>query len=78
MNGCIENIVIFDMSVCTCSINLPVAVLNYLLCHYTKEEGFRTMLCHILSFLYLCLVRKAWSYAYPGKKRPTPWSEDGS
>lgn len=53
MNGCIENTLILDMSVCTCNRNLPVAVLKYLLCHYTKEEGFRTILCHILSFLYL-------------------------
>lgn len=60
MNNGTENTLTFGMSVHFCNRNLPVALLDYLLCRYTKPEGFRTN--HpILGFMHLCLECKGRS-----------------
>lgn len=57
MNSCIENNLISDMSVRSWKQNLPVGVLNYLLCHYTSPRSFRPIHL-IISLLHLCSVHK--------------------
>jgi len=73
MNACIENTLIFSMSMCSWNRNLPLALLDYLSCHYTKQDAFRTIHL-ILSFTHLCLVCKDRSLA--DWELLVPWREE--
>lgn len=69
MNSCIENNLISDISVCSSKQNLPVVMLNYLLCHYTGPKNLRPIRL-ILSVLHLCSVRKDTSTGTHTLERP--------